>query len=139
MANILKIDVLNSVVTQKSESWLKLENILLTATMGILGASSIGFTLKGGTFARPTFLKISWILLSASLVFLLASYAVFEYFASDLIKKLKKQPDVFPEEDFEGLKNKIAMMGIAITNYLSLACTISGILFMVAFGYVNIA
>jgi hypothetical protein len=131
--------LLQGISNQQSSEWGKLEQILLTTTLATLAASATFLTGKGGTYAHRGVLGTSWILLCASLVSLMLSYAFSEYFTKTLISRVKKQPNVVVEEDFEKLKSKGAMLGITITNYLALACTIFGIIVLVIFAYLNLS
>lgn len=140
MREFSKYVAIDNIATHRSNEWNKLENILLTTTLAILGGSGV----VGLGISKTVVLKyhhvlaFSWVLLSLSLIFLMLSYAFCDYLTWDLVKKLKGQPEMISEEIIEGLKSKIASRGLSAMNYASLICTILGIILLILFVYLNI-
>lgn len=134
-----KYHLLESYNNHRKEEWQSLERILLTVDGGVLGLTVSFFTNHVGSFVNPVLLRASWVLLAVSLIFLLASYAFSEYFNEDIIRKISRQDDALLESTLESLKCNWAHIGIYVTNYGALTCSIFGVIALVAFGIYNIS
>lgn len=135
-----KIRATNAIINASAREQKKLDNALLTITVGTL-VISVTFITNIRGVAESTALPIlflAWIILIISLVSILLSYVFVQQFFKDILKEVDQWngKGSFPSNNL--VKNNCWRKLADLFTYMSLTLTIAGIICFTIFGYLNV-